>query len=399
MTVQFGLRAWWMLIGVVVAATSGAACAGGDAGGGPDRLVPQAPITTPSMPSAGAAGSAGDDGFGNSNTPVVEAVPTDPSAAMMDAPLGPDEEGDCGGTEIEPTAVMEVVPGNVLVIFDASLSMLESWSGSTAKWDAATQAVSGALMPLQDQINAATLFFPSASGGFDVCGVSALDSGSQIDFQPGAQFMSAWNQYLSSHGPAGFTPTGTAMQMAETALNGAALAGTTAVVVITDGDPNCGTDDAQVNQIAAGWLAKGIKTHVIGLPGTSDAGDMRLTALATAGGSNAYLTPSDGAALQATLSEIVGASVTSSIDDCRIALPEAPPNPDDVTLVVLEGGVKQAVDRDLGTSGGWALDVDSLEITLQGALCDQAKLGTYEKISVAFGCVDLPPLPPPPPVI
>ena len=39
----------------------------------------------------------------------------------------------------------------------------------------------------------------------------------------------------------------------------------------------------------------------------------------------------------------------------------------------------------------------STEIVLQGELCNQARLGTYDKISVVFGCVDLPPLKPPKP--
>lgn len=318
----------------------------------------------------------------------VDHVPTGTAGEAS----APDQETDCGGTELEPTVVMSVVRGNVLVVFDESLSMNDGWNGAGSKWSVATKAVSAALVPLQDQINAGTLFFPNA--GFDGCGVTAIDSGSQIEFQPGAQFVSAWNAYLANHGPGGFTPTGAAMQLADTALNGAQLMGTTAVVLITDGDPNCGTNDMQVTQLVAGWLGKGIKTYVIGLPG-ADAGATRLDALAAAGGTSKFLTPSDSAGLQSALAAIVGSSVSSSLDSCRIELPYAPPNLDDVTLVVVQDGVKQSVARDLGTSGGWSLDLGSLEITMAGALCEQAKIGTYSKISVVFGCADLPPLPPP----
>jgi hypothetical protein len=311
-----------------------------------------------------------------------------------DAGLGPDQKGNCGGVEIEPMVSKMIVPGNVLLIFDESLSMNEVWSGGQSKWTVATQAVIAAITPLQDQINAATLFFPNA--GFDVCGVSAIDSGSQINFLAGGKFVSAWNKYMGSHGPGGFTPTGTAMQLADTALAKATLTGTTAVVVITDGDPNCGTNDAQVNQLAASWLAKGIKTHVFGLPGAS-AGTARLNALAAAGGTGQFITPNDPMALQMSLADIAGSSVSTSFDNCRITLPMQPPNPADLTLVVLLQGVKQSVARDLGTGGGWVLDPNGTAITLQGALCDQAKHGAYEKISVVFGCVDLPPLPPPKP--
>jgi hypothetical protein len=60
-------------------------------------------------------------------------------------------------------------------------------------------------------------------------------------------------------------------------------------------------------------------------------------------------------------------------------------------------GTEQAVARDLGTGGGWTLRNNNTEIVLQGELCNQARIGTYDKISVVFGCVDLPPLPPPKP--
>jgi hypothetical protein len=289
---------------------------------------------------------------------------------------------------------MSVVRGNVLVVFDQSLSMNERWNTGGSKWSVATKAVIDALTPLQSQINAGSLFFPNADG-FDGCGVAAIDSGKQIGFQPGEQFVTAWNAYLGKNNPGGFTPTGTAVQLADTALHDAKLSGTTAVVIITDGDPNCGTNDMQVNQFAAAWLVKGIKTYVIGLPG-ADAGAGRLDALAAAGGTKNYLVPTDSAGLQTALATIVGSSVSSTIDTCRIDLPYRPPNLDDVTLVVVQDGMKQSVARDLGSSGGWTLDADSLEITMAGALCEQAKLGTYSKISVVFGCADLPPLPPPP---
>src|SRR4029077_11555600 len=131
------------------------------------------------------------------------------------------------------------------------------WSGGQSKWTGAKHAGIAAGTSLRDQIHAATLFFSKA--GLDVCGVSAIDSGSQINFLSGPKFVSAWNTYMASHGPNGLTPTGTAMQLADTALKNASLMGTTAVVVITDGDPNCGTNDSQVNQLAANWLTKGIK--------------------------------------------------------------------------------------------------------------------------------------------
>jgi hypothetical protein len=68
-----------------------------------------------------------------------------------------------------------------------------------------------------------------------------------------------------------------------------------------------------------------------------------------------------------------------------------------VTLVATQAGVQQAVARDLGAGGGWTIDSAGTQIVLQGLLCDLARQGTYEKLSVVFGCTDPPPLPPPKP--
>ncbi len=346
------------------------------------------------MPYGGAAGAAApSDPFANTvGAPTAPALPA-PGRPAPDAGPAPDQPTNCGGVEVEPTIATTVVPGNLLVIFDESLSMNEPWgTAGQSKWAVASQAVAQAIGPLQDQINAATIFFPQPG----LCGVTAIDSGSQIDFQPGAQFLDDWNTYMGTHGPSGLTPTGAAMQMADAALASATLTGTTAVVLITDGDPNCGTNDADVNRLAASWLAKGIQTHVFGLPGIGTA-QSRLNALAVSGGTGSYITPDDPSALQSAIAKIVGESVTTSFDSCQISLPQAPPSPDDVTLVATQAGVKQAVARDLGAGGGWTIDSAGTQIVLQGLFCDLARQGTYEKLSVVFGCTDLPPLPPPKP--
>jgi hypothetical protein len=36
---------------------------------------------------------------------------------------------------------------------------------------------------------------------------------------------------------------------------------------------------------------------------------------------------------------------------------------------------------------------------LTGRLCDDALAGRFEKVTFEYGCVDVPPLPPPPPVL
>jgi Mg-chelatase subunit ChlD len=77
------------------------------------------------------------------------------------------------------------------------------------------------------------------------------------------------------------------MNRADEALTSANLSGTIAVVIFTDGEPNCETAPATLNSLAAQWLDRGIKTYVVGLPGTAAASGL-LNDLAVAGGTDNY---------------------------------------------------------------------------------------------------------------
>jgi hypothetical protein len=185
--------------------------------------------------------------------------------------------------------------------------------------------------------------------------------------------------------------------------------------LITDGDPRCALNAfdnnfpsveeiasrvTQLSALPAQWLLQSIETNVLGLPGTEAAHAVTvLNGIALAGGTGEHITAADPMLLQDEIATIVGESVTTSFETCSIGLPHEPPDVEEVVLVVVEGGVEQAVDRDLGTGGGWTIvgSGADMEIILQGELCNQARAGTYKKISVVFGCVDLPPLEPPEP--
>jgi len=168
------------------------------------------------------------------------------------------------------------------------------------------------------------------------------------------------------------------------------------VVVLTDGEPNC--DNSSLSTIPPMWLAQGIKTYVVGLPG-SESGVTTLDALATAGGTMTHLTPSDARTLRHQLANILSESVTSALPSCSVPLDPPAPNPDDVHVVVTEGGERKDAARDLGKGGGWSISSDGTQIDLVGSFCDQGLAGAYSRISIEYGCLDLPPLPPPPPVV
>lgn len=60
------------------------------------------------------------------------------------------------------------------------------------------------------------------------------------------------------------------------------------VIVLTDGEPNCETDAALLTMLPAYWNEKGVKTHVLGLPGSDQAADL-LNAIANAGGTGEFV--------------------------------------------------------------------------------------------------------------
>ena len=410
------------LLVVAVIALGGAACSKGDSSseeGRNGRPGANAPRSTGSGTGTAANGveAAGQSDFGN-----TDAMP--PVLVARDAGHEPDpgetidpDDPKCGGLALVPEVQTEVIPGNILLIFDKSGSMTDPWTGgANAKWVDAWHAVTDALTPLQDNINVAAIFFPHppAYTGDNPdaeaeCFVPPPDVAPQMPFMPGPDFLAAWSAFwtpLIDDDVDGRTPLFEAMQSADALLASSMLQGTTRVVIITDGEPNCMTDDqaAAADQIAflspspTRWLAEGIQTHVVGLPGADQPNAVEiLNGVATAGGTMQHISAADPMALQTALEAIVGESVSTGFTSCTIELPKEPPNPDDVHVLVVENGLQQDVASDLGTGGGWTLADDLTQIVLDGPLCDLALQGEYEKISVVFGCVDAPPLPPPKP--
>lgn len=178
-------------------------------------------------------------------------------------------------------------------------------------------------------------------------------------------------------------------------------AGNTVMILVTDGQPTCGSNESAPAQRL---LQKGIKTYVIGLPGS--AGTTVLDAVAIAGGTapmgctqNCYITPDNAMTLQDVLSHIATTvtmtTTVVSIKDCNFAL--SPPdggNASDVHLVVTDA--KSGMDYEVPQmdGDGWTLSSDNLTATLGGSVCDDAKAGAYSNFSFSYGCVTVPRLPP-----
>lgn len=372
-------------------------------------------------------GTGGGSDFGNAgNTPPQIFEEPDAGATCMPGmrchdDSNPDED-DCGSQSLESTIETIEKPGNVLVIFDRSGSMNEDWNGAP-KYEAAGNAIIAAMTPLQDLLTIGGVFFPSLDmsattcacnpadfthwipgapgcclmGAQASCTVSTIDQPDQINFVPGADFIAALPTQWLLQG-AGRTPLETGVTRAKEALANTTLDGSVNVIIVTDGAPNCSdTNDIytigdRVAAIAAEWLAQGIKTHVVGLPGVGEASAI-LDTIAAAGGTGSFIEPSDPAALETRLREVLMETVTKGINSCEITLDPPAEAPEKLHLVVRQNGVDSDVPREVG-DGSWKLSDDAATVTLEGQLCDDALSGAFETIELKFGCVELPPLPP-----
>jgi hypothetical protein len=210
----------------------------------------------------------------------------DPTVLAIDA--GPAADG--GGE-----------PSTALVIFDRSGSMAEGWtmgadteipdSGVTVtKWVAASRALLESLAPVQHRVTVAALLFPM--GG--MCSVAPLDDASQIGFLPAPEFITRYVAESPYHQPDGNTPLEAAFEAADIAIQSAEAQGRLQqrffVMLLTDGEPNCDSDLTRVEALAQSWLARGIQTHVFGLPGSEDAHAV-LDSVAQAGGTETISVP------------------------------------------------------------------------------------------------------------
>ncbi len=354
--------------------------------------------------SSGAATGAGTGGAGSgtatSNGGANASSGTMTSTSASGGPSfdagnldGAGYDGDaCGSVALSSS----VSPGNIVVVFDQSDSMnqpFDNADGGSAgpKYKVAEDALATALAPQAGELSVGAIFFPTANTGTTTCAatVDAIGKAPQIAIEPGKKFITDFQGHFAAKGWSLIlgTPTVLALKAADTALpNPSPLKGQRAVVILTDGAPTCNTVQADILAPIQDMLTRGIKTYVIGLPGSANAATL-LDAMAMAGGTTSYLSPSDPIALETALAQIT----SSTIDQCTISLTPQPPDLNEVYLIATDpahpGGVE--IPRTDG-GDGWTLSADGTTATLTGDVCTTAKAGGYTTLQFVYGCPSLP---------
>lgn len=391
------------------AAATAAAADGGHAGGAGDvpNENPDNPVAPPSSPTAMIAGAGGAAAGGGG------ASGDGCQTGTFCPPQEPDPT-DCGKLELKTDVMTVEKPGNVMVVFDRSGSMESDWNG-VPKYEAAGNALLAALTPLKDLLTVGGIFFPSPaapdascpngctltniacclnSGSMDTCQVNTIDKADQITWGTADTFINAlpmkWHL-----GNAGGTPLMTGVQRAADAIAAQTFDDPLIVIVMTDGEPNCNTDNQTVLDQIKKWKDAGIATYVVGLPGASAAANL-LNSIAAAGGTDQYIDPKDPTELESKLRTVIQSTVKEGFDSCTFHLDPKAEVPDKLHLVITQLGVDLEIPHDWSKDATWSVNPDGTQVDLQGQLCDMAKDGSIEALRFVFGCVTVPPAPPPP---
>ena len=382
----------------------------------------------------GGAASTGKTTDGDSGIDLTTGMSGDGEG---DGDGGGDGKG-CGGEDVEAMPIET----QMLLLVDTSESMDGTPDGfEKTKWETLVDSLHVALPKVEDRIGMGLKMYPSGDTESDICSV---ETGIEVEVALSSENVTTILDELGSKSRTGSsqgdTPTAAALADALEYFEsgpGKELGGNRYVLLATDGGPNC-NDDPQVDCTCSGDIsdkscgvrekctvnidpseaasacsldgdlgsccdvptlclddggtiaavtalaAAGIKTIVLGMPG-SEAYEDVLDALAEAGGipssgETKYERVDDPEELTTRLQKIT----VNLIRSCEIEVADPPSDANQVN-VYLDGDIIFKDDED-----GWMYpreaDDDYSVIELVGPTCERVKSEGVGKISVKYGC-------------
>lgn len=353
---------------------------------------------------------------------------------MLDPNMGGDDGlggglGAGGSDTCAPTRLTGDPPlVNVLLVVDKSLSMNNQPEGfDVDKWTALRSALEGALDATADRLSFGLDLYPySGSGGPTTEGSCEVPEGDEVvvEVQSGTDASPLILAALDDNPPGGATPTAAALAHARAYFNAGAgkeLKGERYVLLATDGGPNCNADlscsadsctvnmdgfcgpnmnccdpeldpegaskclDEDATVAAVQDLAgDGIKTFVVGIPGT-EAYSSTLDLLAAESGvvnpdaPPSYFAVSAEGGVQA-LSDVLQEITTGLITTCRLQLENKPLDAKQVFVYIED----ELIPRD--DPDGWEYDADATTVVLNGATCERVETEGVEAVDIVYYC-------------
>lgn len=315
--------------------------------------------------------------------------------------------GQAAGTELAP-AILEL-------LVDTSLSMDQNAPGSNrSKWVETRRVLLESIELMPPTTSMGVVFYPDVDAGDDTCFDGQADVSAELLGSESSPQREQIREAFRTESPRGSTPTHDAYRFALDELAAIDGIGQRFLVLITDGTPtyalNCegsGTpqdpaDPTPLIPEAASALGRGMKTFVIGSPGSEDA-RRSLSQMAQAGGTGSPGCSHDGEprychfdmteeadfaqGLRDALASISGLALS-----CAYDIP-APPNGGildrskvNVLFTPLEGSREVIGQSPGGTcSDGWQYSSDQSQVLLCGPTCDRVKASNGQ-LALEFGC-------------
>jgi hypothetical protein len=413
---------------------------GADPSGSPDRRVSPPVAGNPGVTGLAAVGG------GIAGSPQVQNAAGLSGPGSLPAGSGGRGGGGGGTTPIDTrgeeilrdsckksTVESNLLPANILFLLDRSGSMLcnpppttqssaceqkptRDNASAPSKWEITTQALVKAIRALPGSASIGLSYFAND----DECGVNSMPSVPLSANNSGQQ--EAIERSIGSVSPGGGTPIVGATILAYAHMHASALAGkiygNEFVVLITDGAqseqcsfaPRC-SDAASCTDLLlkeevpkAAGRGVGIRTFVVGVPGSEPARTV-LSQIAKLGGSApANCDPQQGnchfdmtkvtdlsAALNSALAEIAGQAVS-----CELNVPKPDKGDLDTTLVNVvytpSGGRAPIVVRQDARmacesgANGWQYADQNTKIRLCGEICNSVRSDSGAKVDVVLGC-------------
>jgi hypothetical protein len=322
----------------------------------------------------------------------------------------------------DSSAAADAIPAVVEMVVDTSGSM--DWApgternpprGGMSKWDITSVALKDAVAKLPSSVAVGINFYPNTRGD-DPCIQNRVALPIALLGAANSNQRRNFDRAIDGASPQGGTPTHAAFLFGSDTVAKSMVAGQKFVLLITDGVPTRPLDcsgDGQSAVDSAPLIAavgdafkppSGIKTFVIGSPGSEDArGD--LSKMATAGGTATpgcsdagpnycHLDMTTAKDFAAALSNGL-AAIAGQISTCEYAVPPPPNgktiNPNQVNVLYTKGdGTEASIGQDATgqCTSGWVYDnaQNPKKITLCGADCEAVKADQGAKIDLIFGC-------------
>ena len=344
----------------------------------------------------------GDAGAPDPGTGGRVAIPTLDAGALDQKFIGDSsEDATCGFDSFD----LRRMPVDLFVVLDRSASMKDDSKGAAAnpdagrpsKWSQVIPALTEVISTSDPSISWGLKTFPEdIPGSTDECQDASVTSAIDVPVSPSnAAQTAAAVQSVSPEGNG--TPTGAALGVALTYLQGLGTGDRKYILLATDGEPSCSgtvgdldkdSSGAKSDAVAAVKAAASgdVHTFVIGVA-TKSSATSTLNQLAAAG-LEPRATSSDSDPkfyLASTQSELVAAlqSIVSPIaSTCVFDLAHAPPDPTNIAVKVGDAKAPQ----DPAHAEGWDYTDDShTRVQVYGSWCSRVTSGT-NTVQVVYGC-------------